>query len=85
MPTITVLLDKRRAARLTRLARRSKISKSAVIQTLIDRAEEIRTGQDLIDWIEQTASKGLGLAQLSGAGLPGHRARRSAGVPGAKA
>ena len=60
MPTITVKLDKKRAARL---ARRSKLPKSDVIRALIDRAGPIETGDDLIEWVEASAGKGLGLAQ----------------------
>jgi hypothetical protein len=63
MPTITVKLDKTRAARLARWARRSKVPKSDVIRALIDRAGPIETGDDLIEWVEATAGKGLGLAQ----------------------
>ena len=63
MPTITVKLDKKRAAQLARWARQSKLPKSDVIRALIDRAGPIETGQDLIDWIEQAAGKGLGLGQ----------------------
>jgi hypothetical protein len=63
MPTITVKLDKKRAARLTRWARQSKVPKSEVIRALIDRAGPIETGDDLIEWVEHAAGKGLGLAQ----------------------
>jgi ribbon-helix-helix CopG family protein len=63
MPTITVKLDKKRAAQLARWARQSKLPKSDVIRALIDRAGPIETGQDLIDWIEEAAGKGLGLSQ----------------------
>lgn len=63
MPTITVKLDKKRAARLTRWARRSKVPKSAVIRALIDRAGPIQTGDDLVDWVAESTGKGLGLAQ----------------------
>ena len=63
MPTITVKLDKKRAARLTRWARRSKLPKSDVIRALIDRAGPIETGADLLDWVEAADGKGLGLAQ----------------------
>jgi hypothetical protein len=63
MPTITVKLDKKRAARLTRWARRSKVPKSEVIRALIDRAGPIETGDDLIEWVEQSTGKGLGLSQ----------------------
>ncbi len=63
MPTITVKLDKKRANRLSRGARRSKIPKSDVIRALIDRAGPIETGDDLIAWVDAVAGKGLGLAQ----------------------
>jgi hypothetical protein len=63
MPTITVKLDKRRAARLARWARRNKIVKSDVLRALIDRAGPIETGEDLIQWVDAAEGKGLGLAQ----------------------
>ena len=63
MPTVTVKLDKKRAARLARWARRSKIPKSDVIRALIDRAGPIETGDDLIEWVNESTGKGLGLAQ----------------------
>jgi hypothetical protein len=63
MPTITVKLDKKRADRLARWARRSKLPKSEVIRALIDRAGPIDTGDDLIAWVDSAAGKGLGLAQ----------------------
>jgi hypothetical protein len=63
MPTITVKLDKARAARLARLAKRGKVPKSDVIRALIDRAGPIDTGDDLLEWVEASAGKGLGLAQ----------------------
>ena len=63
MPTITVKLDKDRAARLTRWARNKKIAKSDVIRALTDRAGPIETGGGLIDWVEAADGKGLGLAQ----------------------
>jgi hypothetical protein len=63
MPTITVKLDKKRAARLTRWARQRKVPKSEVIRGLIDRAGPIEAGEDLIEWIEAAEGKGLGLAQ----------------------
>jgi hypothetical protein len=63
MPTITVKLDKKRAARLARWARQRKIPKSEVIRTLIDSAGPIETGDDLIEWVEASNGKGLGLAQ----------------------
>jgi hypothetical protein len=63
MPTITVKLDKKRAARVARWARRSKVPKSDVIRALIDRAGPIETGEDLIAWVDGSTGKGLGLAQ----------------------
>jgi hypothetical protein len=63
MPTITVKLDKPRAARLTRWARRAKVPKSDVIRALIDRAGPIDSGDDLIDWVASADRKGLGLSQ----------------------
>jgi predicted transcriptional regulator len=63
MPTITVKLDKERAARLARWARRRKVPKSEIIRTLIDRAGPIETGEDLMEWIAASEGKGLGLAQ----------------------
>jgi hypothetical protein len=63
MPTITVKLDKKRAARLTRWARRRRVPKSDVIRALIDRAGPIDTGDDLIEWISASEGRGLGLSQ----------------------
>jgi hypothetical protein len=63
MPTVTVKLDKKRAARLARWARQRRVPKSDVIRALIDRAGPIETGDDLIEWVEQAAGKGLGLAR----------------------
>jgi len=63
MPTITVKLDKKRAARLTRWARRGMVPKSDVIRALIDRAGPIETGDDLIEWVQASSGKGLGLAR----------------------
>jgi len=63
MPTITVKLDKARAARLARWARRAKVPKSDVIRALIDRAGPIDTGNDLLEWVQASDGKGLGLAQ----------------------
>ena len=63
MPTITVKLDKKRADRLARWARRGKVPKSDVIRALIDRAGPIDTGDDLAEWVESASGKGLGLAQ----------------------
>lgn len=63
MPTITVKLDKKRAARLARWARSRRVPKSDVIRALIDRAGPIETADDLIEWIATSDGKGLGLAQ----------------------
>ncbi|MDO8542550.1 MAG: CopG family transcriptional regulator [Opitutaceae bacterium] len=63
MPTITVKLDKERAARLTRWARKRKVPKSEVIRTLIDHAGPIETGEDLMQWLAASEGKGIGLAQ----------------------
>ena len=63
MPTITVKLDKARAARIARWARRARIPKSDVIRALIDRAGPIETAEDLIEWAAASEGKGLGLAQ----------------------
>ncbi|HVY93497.1 MAG TPA: CopG family transcriptional regulator [Bryobacteraceae bacterium] len=63
MPTITVKLDKKRADKLTRWARADKVTKSEVIRELIDGGKRIRTGDDLIEWVESSIGKGLGLAQ----------------------
>jgi hypothetical protein len=63
MPTITVKLDKSRGARLTRWARKRKVTKSDVIRDLIDRAGPIETADDLIAWADASQGKGLGLAQ----------------------
>jgi hypothetical protein len=65
MPTITVKLDKKRADRLARWARRSKVAKSDVIRALIDRAGPIETGDDLVEWVDSAIGKGLGLTQRS--------------------
>ena len=63
MPTITVKLDRKRAARLARWARRRKVPKSEVIRGLIDRAGPIESGEDLIAWVDEASGRGLGLAQ----------------------
>ncbi|MCC7034422.1 MAG: ribbon-helix-helix protein, CopG family [Acidobacteria bacterium] len=63
MPTVTVKLDKERAARLARWAKRRKVPKSEVIRALIDRAGPIETGEDLTEWVDSSEGKGLGLRQ----------------------
>ena len=63
MPTITVKLDKARAARLARWARRRKVPKSEVIRALIDRAGPIESGDDLLEWVNASEGRGLGLTQ----------------------
>jgi hypothetical protein len=63
MPTISVKLDKKRADRLARWARRRRVPKSEVIRALIDRAGPVETGDDLLEWVEAADGKGLGLEQ----------------------
>ena len=63
MPTLTVKLDRKRAARLTRWARSRRVTKSEMIRSLIDRAGPIETVDDLIEWVNASEGKGLGLAQ----------------------
>lgn len=63
MTTITVKLDKKRAALLARWARAANVTKSDVVRALIDRRGPIVTGDDLIDWVNASEGKGLGLAQ----------------------
>lgn len=63
MPTITVKLDKKRAARLAKWARTRKKSKSDVVRALIDRAGRIETGDDLIELVEASLGRGLGFKQ----------------------
>jgi hypothetical protein len=63
MPTVTVKLDKARAARLARWARRRRATKSDVIRALIDRAGPIETGDDLLEWVSAAEGRGLGLAR----------------------
>ncbi len=63
MTTITVKLDKKRADRLARWARVAKTSKSDVVRALIDRGGPIASGDDLLEWVNASAGRGLGLAQ----------------------
>ena len=63
MPTVTVKLDKKRAARLAEWARRRRVPKSEVIRSLIDHAGPIETVDDLIECVNTSEGKGLGLAQ----------------------
>ena len=63
MPTITVKLDKKRAARLARWARQRRMTKSDLIRAMLDWAGSIETADDLIEWIVASQGKGLGLAQ----------------------
>jgi hypothetical protein len=63
MPTVTVKLDKKRAARLTAWARRRRVPKSEIIRDLIDRGGPIETGDDLLRWADAAAGIGLGLKQ----------------------
>ena len=66
MPTLTVKLDRKRAARVARWARNRRVPKSDVIRALIDGAGPIETGEDLIEWVEASIGKGLGLARKKG-------------------
>ena len=63
MATLTVKLDKKRAARLARWARVRKVTKSDVVRALIDTAGPVETGDDLVEWVEASLGRGLGLAQ----------------------
>ena len=63
MATVTVKLDKARASRLARWARRRNVTKSEVIRSLIDHAGPIDTVDDLIEWAEASEGKGFGWAQ----------------------
>ena len=63
MPTVTVKLDRRRAARLAAWAKRRRVSKSEIIRSLIDRSGPIDTVDELIAWADAAQGKGLGLAQ----------------------
>jgi hypothetical protein len=63
MPTITVKLDRKRAARLAKWARSRKVPKSEVIRALIDGAGPIETGHDLAEWVNAAEGTGLGLRQ----------------------
>ena len=63
MATITVKLDRERAARLERWARRRRVSKSEIIRDLIDRGNRIETGEDLLQWSLDARGGGLGLKQ----------------------
>ena len=71
MPTITLKLDKKRAARLARWARRRKVTKDEVIRDLIDRAGPIETGADLTRWVRNAEGRGLGLGQRRTINLTG--------------
>ena len=62
MTTMTVKLDKKQAAKISRWARLRKTTKSDVLRELIDRAGPIETGADLAEWVEQAEGKGLGFA-----------------------
>jgi predicted transcriptional regulator len=61
MPTITVKLDKKQAAKLTRWARADKVTKSEIVRELINHKEPIRSTDDLIAWGEANAGRGLGV------------------------
>lgn len=61
MPTVTVKLDKKRAARLAAWARRRRVTKSDIVRSLIDRASPIETVDELIEWVDASAAAGRGL------------------------
>jgi hypothetical protein len=61
MPTITVKLDKKQAAKLTRWAKVDKVTKSDIVRGLIDHKGPIKSTDDLIAWGEANAGRGLGL------------------------
>lgn len=63
MPNVTVKLDRRQAARLARWAGQRKVPKSDVIRSLLDHADAVETGEDLIEWVDAAEGKGLGLSQ----------------------
>lgn len=65
MPTITVRLSEEQAAKLTRLARAQGVTKSEIVRQLIEAESKIRTGYDLIEWVEASIGEGLGLAQFA--------------------
>jgi len=58
-------LDVKRANRLACWGRRRQVTRSEVIRALIDNAGPVDTGDDLIEWIDCAAGKGLGLTQRS--------------------
>jgi hypothetical protein len=63
VPTVTVKLDSKRAARLTQWARRRRVSRSEIIRDLIDRGNRVETAEDLLRWSETAGGVGLGLKQ----------------------
>jgi hypothetical protein len=63
MATLTVKLDKKRAAQVARWARLTKQSKSDVVRALIDSRGPVITGDDLEEWVNASEGKGLGLRQ----------------------
>ena len=62
MPTITVKLDKQRAAQLARVARAKKKTKSEVLRDLIDQSGKIITGDDLEAWVSENEGRSFGLS-----------------------
>jgi hypothetical protein len=63
VPTVTVKLDRKRAAKLAAWAKQRRVSKSEIIRSMIDRNGPIDTVEDLIEWADAAQGKGLGLAQ----------------------
>jgi hypothetical protein len=63
MPTITVKLDRKRAARLARWAKDRKTTKSEIVRELIDTTRRIETADDLIEWLDAVEGQTLGFEQ----------------------
>jgi len=63
MPATAVKLAKRHGALVPRWSRSRRILNADLIRDLIDRAGPIITGDDLLEWVDASEGKGLGLAQ----------------------
>jgi predicted transcriptional regulator len=63
MPTITVKLDRKRAAQLARWARVRKTTKSEIVRELIDTTRRIETADDLLEWLDAAEGQALGFEQ----------------------
>lgn len=66
MTTLTVKLNAKQAAKISRWARLRKSTKSDVLRELIDRSGPIETGDDLADWVKSAEGKGMGFAPKPG-------------------